>query len=534
MNPLALQSIALEVAAARSVPVVLRGIVEGLVRDPGVALARIWLRRPGDQCEVCAFRDACPRHVECLHLVASAGESILDSKEGWDRLDGRFRRFPLGTRKVGKIGETGEALLLPIEASGSPWLADPEWARLERLHCFAGQPLVFREEVLGVVAFFSRVEITAESFGWLRTFADQAAVAIANARAFEEVDRLREQLELERDYLREEFKVATSFSGMIGESPALLQIGHQIGLVAPTEASVLILGESGTGKELIASAIHERSDRAEKPMVRVNCASIPRELFESEFFGHARGAFTGAVGERAGRFQIADGGTLFLDEVGEIPLELQGKLLRVLQEGQFSRVGEDSVRTTHVRLITATNRNLKGEVAAGRFREDLYYRLSVFPIEVPPLRDRREDIPLLASHFLRHASSLRNSEGLLLRRRDVDALLAYDWPGNVRELQNVIERAVILSSAGRLHIDLAQSRTLATNGRRGSEKKGERVLTDLEMRESDRENLLRAMESAGGKISGPGGAAELLGIRPTTLNSRLKKFGIQIHRGHSG
>jgi transcriptional regulator with GAF, ATPase, and Fis domain len=229
---------------------------------------------------------------------------------------------------------------------------------------------------------------------WLRMIADHAAAAIATARAFAEIEALQKRLELENEYLREEVTRAGAFGELIGQSPALEAVARQIDLVAPTDSGVLILGESGTGKELVAREIHRRSHRAGKPLIRVNCAAVPRELYESEFFGHARGAFTGALRDRAGRFELADQGTLFLDEVGEIPLELQAKLLRVLQEGELERVGEERTRRVNVRLVTATNRDLRAEVEAGRFRQDLYYRLSVFPVELPPLRKRKQDIPL--------------------------------------------------------------------------------------------------------------------------------------------
>ena len=271
--------------------------------------------------------------------------------------------------------------------------------------------------------------------------------------ALAEVDRLRERLELENAYLQEEIRIETNPRGIIGQSEAIQKTLRQVKLVAPTSAAVMITGESGTGKELIARAIHEASSRRDRPLIRVNCAAIPRELFESEFFGHVRGAFTGAMRDRIGRFELADGGTLFLDEVGEIPLELQGKLLRVLQEGNFERVGAERTRAVDVRLIAATNRDLKQEVQRGRFREDLYFRLNVFPVESVPLRERREDIPLLAQHFLNSESKALKSE-LRLSEGDARRLSRYDWPGNVRELQNVIERAAILAQNGRLRIDL--------------------------------------------------------------------------------
>ena len=323
--------------------------------------------------------------------MASAG-TPFDKGQDWSRLDGAFCCFRSGERKIGHIGATGESLLLDDMMKEDRWLARPEWAEREQIVSFAGHPLIFRKEVLGVLAVFTRSQLDEHDFKWLRIFADHAAVAIANARAFEQISELKQKLELENDYLREEVKAACEHCGIIGKSPALQKVLRQIELVAASDTSVLIEGETGTGKELVARAIHERSSRRDRPMVRVNCGSIPQELFESEFFGHVRGAFTGAIKDRVGRFQLADGGTLFLDEVGEIPLALQSKLLRVLQEGEFERVGEDRTRRADVRVVAATNRNLRGEIDGGRFRQDLYYRLSVCRWRLPPLRERKEDI----------------------------------------------------------------------------------------------------------------------------------------------
>src|SRR6186713_1351222 len=345
--------------------------------------------------------------------------------------------------------------------------------------------------------------------------------------ALAEVDRLRERLELENAYLQEEIRIETNPRGIIGRSEAIQTTLRQVKLVAPTSAAVMITGESGTGKELIARAIHEASSRRDRPLIRVNCAAIPRELFESEFFGHVRGAFTGAMRDRIGRFELADGGTLFLDEVGEIPLELQGKLLRVLQEGNFERVGEERTRTVDVRLIAATNRDLKLEVQRGRFREDLYFRLNVFPVESVPLRERREDIPLLAQHFL--TSKALKSE-LLMSEGDARKLSRYDWPGNVRELQNVIERAAILAQNGRLRIDLPDVPTSPTVTRTKPDSRPA-VMTASEMRAHERANIEAALAACAGKVFGPGGAAEMLDIKPTTLASRLKALGISNGRG---
>jgi transcriptional regulator with GAF, ATPase, and Fis domain len=302
-------------------------------------------------------------------------------------------------------------------------------------------------------------------------------------------------------------------------------------MVARTNATVLIGGESGTGKELIARAIHDGSPRRDRPMVTVNCASVPRELFESEFFGHVKGAFTGALRDRTGRFQLAHKGTVFLDEVGEIPIELQSKLLRVLQEGQFERVGDDQTRRIDVRVISATNRDLSREVETSCFRRDLYYRLCMFPIHMPPLRERRPDIRPLAAHFLNLSCRRLNCPDVRLTGHAIDLLSAYDWPGNVRELQNVIERAVILSQSGPLRIELVLGDTasrpravishLQTNMQAGI------VLSQQEMDRREHENILAALEKTRGRIYGSSGAAQILGMKPTTLAYRLKRMGIK-------
>jgi DNA-binding NtrC family response regulator len=349
-------------------------------------------------------------------------------------------------------------------------------------------------------------------------------------RAFEEIERLKAQLELENDYLQEEVKEAREFGDVIGKSAALRQLLHQVETVAPTDASVLILGETGTGKELVAREIHKHSRRSNHPLIRVNCASIPRELYESEFFGHARGAFTGALKDRAGRFEAANGGTLLLDEVGEIPLELQSKFLRVLQEGQYERVGEERTRSVDVRIIAATNRDLPMEVQAGRFRQDLYYRLNVFPIEVAPLRKRKEDIPLLAAHFLERAARKLKVRPARLTQAHLVQLQGYDWPGNVRELQNRIERALILAENGVMYFDLpagpGSTGAAAAPPAAGVRAAAGEVLSDIEFRQRERDNVLAALNKTGWKIHGPGGTAELLGLKPTTLISRIKKFGL--------
>lgn len=362
---------------------------------------------------------------------------------------------------------------------------------------------------------------------------------VVDISARKEAEQLLEatnRLQAENMFLQEEVIEARAFGDLVGQSPALANVIRQIDLVAPTEATVLILGESGTGKELVAREIHKRSQRADKPLIRVNCASISKELYESEFFGHVKGAFTGAVKDRAGRFEAADGGTLFLDEVGEIPIDLQSKFLRVLQEQQYERVGEERTRNVDVRIIAATNQELKKEAEAGRFRQDLYYRLNVFPLEIVPLCERKEDIPLLAEHLLKLAAKKFNCPKPRLTKALVAKLQRYDWPGNIRELQNVIERSLIVSGGQELQFEVPQP----VGGRPLSHAVSisrqdvidEEVMTEEEMRQRERTNTVAALRKSNWKIYGIGGAAELLAINPTTLVARIKKMGIQKEPKH--
>lgn len=347
-------------------------------------------------------------------------------------------------------------------------------------------------------------------------------------RTLAENARLREELEWERDYLREEVNVAMNFGQIVGTSAALRRMLKRVEAVAETPASVLLQGESGVGKELVAHAIHVRSARAAGPLVKVNCASIPKELFESEFFGHMKGAFTGANRDRIGRFQLADGGTIFLDEVGEIPLESQSKLLRVLQESEFERVGDDVTRSVDVRVIAATNRNLEELIVDGRFREDLFYRLSVFPIEVPPLRERGDDVVQLAQHFLEQTCKDFGRDILTLTRAQIGILRSYDWPGNVRELKNVIERAVILSQGKVVRLDLSMPALRADSPEAPQDTADDdAILTENEIKELQKANLIKALEQSNWRVSGAGGAAELLGVRPTTLADRIRSYKIK-------
>jgi transcriptional regulator with GAF, ATPase, and Fis domain len=524
MDLASLPPIILAIAEQRSLGAVLETIIGAVARQPDVALARLWLRQNDQDCPHCC-RNA-PVSGESLHLRASAGTSHTAGVD-WSRTDGAFHRIPLGRGelKISHIATSGKSVRIQRLAEDEHWIRHPDWARNEHLVGFAGHPLVFRGEVLGVLAVFRRTEPGDACWEWLRVVADSAAVAIANARAFEQIDLLRRELELERDYLREEVQEAGVFGEILGRSAALERVLRQVEMVAATDASVLILGETGSGKELIARAIHQRSPRAHKPLVKVNCGSIPRELFESEFFGHARGSFTGAIRDRVGRFQLADGGTLFLDEVGEIPIELQSKLLRVLQEGEFEPVGDETTRKVNVRVLAATNRDLRQEVAQGRFRLDLFYRLGVFPMEMPPLRDRREDIPELAAYFVRQACARFHVPEPRLTARELERAQLYDWPGNVRELQNVMERAVIVSRGGSLLLELPDgNRAAPPPPVPTAEPAG--IIPEQEWRARERANVIAALDQAGGRVSGKGGAAELLGVNPGTLASRLKALGI--------
>ncbi|MDR3043279.1 MAG: sigma 54-interacting transcriptional regulator [Desulfovibrio sp.] len=516
----------LEMAQHHSVRVVLDLAVKALEVSSGVALVRIWLLEQSDRCVDCRFASRCGDKERCLHLMASAGRS-LHGDVTWEHLDGTFSRFPLGIGKVGQIAQEGKPVEIIDVEPDSPWVSAPDWIRREHIQSFAGQPLICRDEVLGVLSVFTRETLEQGAIDMLRMVADHLAYAIANARAFETITRLKQQIELENAYLREEINEAQSFRGIIGESQGIEQIRKLIHMVGPTDANVLVYGESGTGKEMIAREIHNHSARSSRPMIKINCSAIPRELFESEFFGHTRGAFTGAIKNRIGFFQAADGGTLFLDEVGEIPIALQSKLLRVLQEGEYKRVGEDIIRKVDVRIISATNQNLVAAIQAGQFREDLYYRLQVFPLDVPPLRERKGDIPLLANHFIKLSSQKLNRPEIRLNGIHMQTLVEHDWPGNIRELQNIIERIVITSQPDQVLQELLSPKAeKEAKNAPDTRPERKRLLTEKEFRELEVANMQEALRRSNWKIYGPRGAAELLAVNPTTLISRLKKLNI--------
>ena len=401
------------------------------------------------------------------------------------------------------------------------WFEHEFYIAASRVRAYACVKLIVREKVIGI-AFFSRtapIAFTEDDLAILEDVSRALAVAVANALANEEVRKLRDQLEHENIALREQLCRVQKFDEIVGDSPPIRRMLDAVEQVAATDATVLITGETGTGKELIARAIHRLSPRAHGPLVKFNCAAIPDTLLASELFGHERGAFTGAVARRKGRFEQANGGTLFLDEIGELPPEMQVMLLRVLQEREFERLGGGETVRVDVRIVAATNRDLAEDVRAGRFRSDLYYRLNVFPIHLPPLRERAEDIPLLTSHFTAKHCERFGRAISRINRRAMNLLATYHWPGNVRELENVIERAVILSRNGTLRIEKDVLPSAAATGN-----VNERLQTQ------EREAIEAALRASRGRVSGPTGAATALGLAPSTLEFRIKRLGIDKFR----
>jgi formate hydrogenlyase transcriptional activator len=406
--------------------------------------------------------------------------------------------------------------------------------RAEGLQTICCIPLTNRARTFGTLNLASR---SAEGFNardieFVQQVAAQIAIAVENALAFKEIDVLKDKLAVEKLYLEEEIRTEFNFEEIIGESAPLKRALAQVELVAPAGTTVLILGDTGTGKELIARAIHNLSPRRERTFVKINCAAIPSGLLESELFGHEKGAFTGAVTQKLGRFELADRGTLFLDEVGDIPLELQPKLLRVLQEQEFERLGSNRTQRVDVRVVAATNGDLSKLVAEKAFRSDLYYRLNVFPIHVPALRERREDIPLLVRYFVQKFSRRQNKVVQYVPADAMDALVNYAWPGNVRELENFIERAVLLSPGKELRVAMSELRASATDGDNstGSAAMGALVSTPSSittLEEAERQHILRALRQTEWRIAGAKGAAMMLGMKRTTLQARMRKLGIR-------
>jgi formate hydrogenlyase transcriptional activator len=522
-----LRGVTRHVATAESLEVVLQSIAAALVEQADATNSRIFLALTDDECAVCRSQRTgatlAPSSERALHCVASAGhttEEHLPHRVSFDSplppaIQWRLRDPVL-------VDDWRQFELLGVD----PGVLQA-WHEMD-IKSAAGFPLEFRGEQLGSIGFLAHRRITTEEFALLGIFADQAALAIRNAQLYQEIERYRDRLEQENAYLQEAIAEERGFEGIVGESPALRAVLRKVQQVAPVETTVLLTGETGTGKELIARALHQGSPRRDRPLIKVNCGAIPQGVVESELFGHEKGAFTGALQRRIGRFELADQGTLFMDEVGELPLDTQVKLLRVLQEHEFERVGSPRTQQVDVRLIAGTNRDLEQEVAAGRFRADLYYRLNVFPIRVPPLRERASDIPFLVKHFL---AQFQRKLTKLLRAVTPESLARlerYSWPGNIRELQNVLERACVLSPGPIVEI---LDELGPVNGA-GAATAGPVVPHDgiVTLEESERIHIRRALASTSGRVDGADGAAALLGINPSTLRSRMKKLGITKQR----
>jgi transcriptional regulator with GAF, ATPase, and Fis domain len=513
-----LQRVVVELGREPSLPVLLDRVVGEIGAYPDVALAGIWIRGPVEQCAICRDNPDSAQPGTSLHVAACAG-SLLTNEEKRDRV---LHLCHFGGRAIRQVNDQGTALFIKELDEKNSY----EWVRDANIRSFAGHPLMVGGEMVGVLSVcIRRVTMTRREFEWMRIFAVAIAHSIVRGRALDEADRLRRRLESTTGFPNPPAAANTS---ILGSSPGIRRVLEQIEMVAATDVTVLILGETGVGKELVARAIHDGGPRRSGALVNVNCTAIPHELFESIFFGHVLGSFSGATTNRNGRFQLADHGSLFLDEVGDMPTHMQPKLLRVLQDGKFEPVGSEKTLHADVRVIAASNRDLKEAIGEGRFREDLYYRISVFPIEVPPLRARKDDIPILSGHFVDAACHRFGRQALQLTTGHIRQLQDYDWPGNVRELQNVIERAVLTSRRGALQLDLGhgdEKRAAAPAQafeRLASEATG--ILTDEEMKRRERDNVNAALRRSEGRIYGPGGAAELLGMKPTTLNARIKKW----------
>ena len=448
------------------------------------------------------------------------------------------------------VANSGEAVVLSNVAADPRFSKDP-YSAIAPACSLLCQPIMQGGVLKGILYLendLSTDAFTQDRVVVIQMLTAQAAISLTNAalfqevaeeaerrlraaeelkKALEEVESLKNRLHAENVYLQEEIEREHDFKEVVGNSPELRNVLAQVGQVAGTDVTVLIYGETGTGKELIARAIHDRSSRQGRPLVKVNCGAISPGLVESELFGHVRGAFTGAIDKRVGRFELAHGSTIFLDEVGELPMDTQVKLLRVLQEHEFEPVGSSKTIKVDIRVIVATNRNLKEEVAAGRFRADLYYRLNVFPITVPALRQRRSDIPLLAMYFLRRFAREMGREIQAISQNTIDRLIGYAWPGNIRELQNVIERAVVLSSGETLtvgedalpNVDLPIPASF-------SEPAAATPAVAASLKSVERDHIVAAVDRANWVIEGPEGAAAILGLHPNTLRSRLKKMNI--------
>jgi len=425
-----------------------------------------------------------------------------------------------GTR-VGWVFDQRKPLVGDDMSKEPPWPSDQKviTSLVEAgIRSYLLAPMITKRGATGTLALASlKTDCYSEGDAELLVeVAKQVALAVENMQAYEEIAGLKARLEQEKIYLQEEIKAEHNFGNIVGQSSTISRVLKGVETVAPTDATVLLLGETGTGKELIARALHDLSLRKDRALVRVNCAALPAGLIESELFGHEKGAFTGALARKIGRFELADGGSIFLDEIGDLSPDLQTKLLRVLQEGEFERVGSTSTLKVDVRVIAATHRDLEKASQEGTFRPDLYYRLSVFPISIPPLRERKEDIPLLVKHFVMKYNGKLGKRVETIAEKTMNALHDYSWPGNVRELENVIERAVIVSTGSQLELGEWLPKP-------GITEMGARILM---LEELEREHIIKTLELTGWRVSGERGAAKLLGLKPTTLDARMKKLGI--------
>jgi formate hydrogenlyase transcriptional activator len=458
-----------------------------------------------------------------------------------DPEDGELHRYAMDRAEyeemsVGQASERTKAVFRtgkPLIATKGEVAADSQGALTNLSLCL--YPLIIRERVLGVLGFGTSREnaFTEDDLSFLSQVANQIALAVENSLTYGQVSELKDKLAQENVYLESEIRSELYFEEIVGNSEPLRRVLQEIETVAPTDSTVLIHGETGTGKELIARALHNLSSRKSNAFVKLNCAAIPTGLPESELFGHEKGAFTGAITQRVGRFELANRGTIFLDEIGEIPLELQPKLLRVLQEREFERLGSSRTVRTDARLIAATNRDLKTMVEEQRFRSDLYYRVNVFPIRVPSLRERKEDIPQLVRHFVKEFSRRNQRVIDTIPSETMQALVRYHWPGNIRELQNVIERAVIISRGPVLNVALTEltpdvasnSAPVITAAKSASHESLQEMLE-----ETERNQILRALEEVNGVVAGANGAAARLGVKRSTLQLRMQKLGIRLSR----
>jgi formate hydrogenlyase transcriptional activator len=428
--------------------------------------------------------------------------------------------LPLEDDPAGVVWQTQQPFVAMRRADLERWPRLLERVQPYGIESFCMLPLTTARRRLGTLVFTSkqRSAYDPRDLDFLQHVTNQVAVAVENALAFEEIETLNEKLRKENVYLEEEARDEHNFGDIVGDSSALRDVLKKVETVAPTQSTVLICGETGTGKELIARALHDLSPRQPRTFVRLNCAAIPMGLLESELFGHEKGAFTGAIAQKMGRFELADQGTLFLDEVGDISLELQAKLLRVLQEQEFERLGSTKTIRVNVRLVAATNRDLRQMVSDGDFRSDLYYRLNVFPIVLPPLRERLEDIPLLVRHFTQRFARRMGRRIENISSATMDALIRYPWPGNIRELQNVIERAVIVSQGKSLQVPLSDLQIDAHLP--------EQHAATLTLTEAERGHILTALRECGWVVGGPKGAAARLGMKRSTLQWKMKRLGI--------